>query len=90
MGCCHCRYLYENDKKEGICSGAIYYCSKQKKYVNGIQDSCSEYSKDYSKTIGLSNEIYEEGRKYCNDDRSPMFYLVILVVMLILSMFIHI
>lgn len=83
MGCCHCRYLCENNKLEGRCSGAIYYCSKQKKYVNGAKDGCDLYLKDYCKTLVTSNEIYDNGRNYYDDDKSPMFYLFILRVMLI-------
>lgn len=90
MGCCHCRYLLENNKLEGRCLGALYYCSKQKRYVNGTKDECDKYLRDYCKTAVISNEIYANGRNYCNDDKSPMFYLFILIVMIILALIINI
>ena len=46
MDCFYCVYLDENDKKEGKCNGAQYYCKKKNQYVSG-SDGCNSFSKDF-------------------------------------------
>ena len=84
MGCCHCKYLVESNRKEGKSSGAVYYCKKKKVYVNG-NGYCDSFDKDYGKSSYTVNEIYHDGKEFYDDDTDPGFYLVVLITMIILG-----
>lgn len=56
MDCCCCEYLNENDKKEGKCNGAQYYCKKKKMYVNGSYE-CKSFSKNFVGKSYVESEI---------------------------------
>ena len=84
--CCYaCKYLCENDKKEGKCCGALYYCSKLKKYINSASKGCDNYFKDFSRGSFTRDEIYNNGKKYYDDDKDPGVYLVILFFIIIVG-----
>lgn len=87
MGCCSCKYLNENCKKEGKVSGCLYYCSKIKAYVNGASDSCDDYCFEYGRKVYTRDEIYNDGKTYYNDTTPVGFYLVILIILIILGLF---
>lgn len=82
--CYNCEYLNSKDTKEGKCNGCLYYCTKNKKYVNGSCDSCGSYSKDILRLTYENNEIYNNGRKYYNGSDTPLSVQVIFVVILII------
>lgn len=84
MGCNSCKFLDISNQKEGKGGGTIYYCTKYKKYVNGSRDECDEHEKDYSRKTYDINEIYENGRKYGDDDTSVGLYFVILIILIII------
>lgn len=79
MGCQSCIYLIEDNKKEGKVDGAVYYCSKLKKYVNGATDECDKYKKCYGRTSYIKNQIYNDGKRYYNDETPVSFYAIALV-----------
>lgn len=85
MGCCYCKYLDENDKKEGKCTGALYYCKKKKKYVSGSSDGCDSFSKDYARKSYIISEIFTDGKNFYNDSTDVGVYVVILIVMILLG-----
>lgn len=85
-GCCSCKYLDEKKKKDGKVSGSIYFCSKNKKFVNGKDDCCKAYSKHPLRKSHISNEIYRNGKKFYNDDTSPGTYLFALVGIIIFGL----
>ena len=86
MACYNCEYLSASDKKEGKTNGCLYYCTKCKKYVNGC-DGCELYSKDYTRRTYENNEIYYNGRHYCNSGDKPLsVYIVIIVILIILAL----
>lgn len=85
MGCYNCSYLKYEDRKDGVVNGSVYYCVKIKKYVNGASDCCDSYYKDYTRKTYEKDEIYTNGRNYCNDSTSNSTYLFILVVLLLIS-----
>jgi len=76
MGCSSCKYLKENDKKEGKQLGCKYYCTKMKTYVNG-NGCCNEYSEDYGRNVLKRDEIYREGTKEIS---TYIFILIILII----------
>ena len=84
MGCYNCAYLDKNNKKEGSLNGCMYYCTKMKKYVNAAYDECDSYSKDYSRKSYENNEIYNNGRHYCNGSDTPLSIKIILIIILII------
>ena len=88
MGCCQCKCLSENDRKEGKCSGALYYCKEKKKYVNG-NGACDEFTKDYGRSSYITNEIYDDGRKFYDDDKDPGTYLIILIILIIMAIIVN-
>ena len=89
MSCCRCAFLSYADKKDGKMRGAVYFCKKKKKYVNGNDSACAYYSKDYSRKSHEVNEIYENGRDYYNDETNPGVYLVILIILIILAIIVN-
>lgn len=90
MGCYNCKYLKESEKKDGKVSGSVYYCSKIKKYVSGSSDGCDAYSFDSTRKTYVKDEIYNNGRKYVDDDTSPATYLAILILMIILGFLLNV
>ena len=84
MACYNCAYLNTLDKKEGNINGCLYYCSKCKKYVNGTDNGCENYSKDYSRKNYENNEIYNNGRHYHNGSDKPLSVYIILIIILII------
>lgn len=40
MGCCTCKFLDENNVREGKVSGCCYFCKKRKCYVTGNSTGC--------------------------------------------------
>ncbi len=84
MACYNCEYLVKEDKKEGNINGCLYYCTKAKKYVNGADCGCSEYSKDICRDTTTNNEIYNNGRHYCNGSNLPLSVQIIFIIILII------
>ena len=84
MSCSSCKYLDENNKKNGCSGGCKYYCSKIKSYVNGSNNSCKEFQTSYSRTSYICNKIYEEGEEYSDDSISVGGYLFILIILIII------
>ena len=82
-GCYNCKNLKEKDKKEGNI-GALYFCSKQKKYVSGAYE-CDKYALDYTRKQSVKDQIYREGLKYSNDKTSIGAYMFVLICLLILG-----
>ena len=85
MTCSGCKYLDNENKKEGQVCGCCYYCTKIKSYVNGSNNSCSEYEKSYGRNSYQCNTIYEEGEKYSNDTTPPSMYLFFLIIFIIIA-----
>lgn len=90
MECCNCKYLKVDDKKEGALNGSIYYSTKLKKYVNGADDGCDDYYKDYGRKTYESNEIYRNGVHYSNDTTSIGTYLVIVIILFIIAVIVNV
>lgn len=90
MGCYNCKYLKMEDRKDGKTNGSVYYCTKLKKYVNGADDGCDDYYKDYGRKTYESNEIYENGRHYNDDDTSIGTYLFLAIVLGIIALIVNI
>ena len=84
MACYNCEHLIVNDKKNGVTNGCLYYCSKNKKYINSACDDCEAYSKDYKRETYLNNEIYYNGQHYCNSNSAPLSLQIILIIILII------
>ena len=89
MSCSSCAYLDESKKKDGVCSGCIYYCKKNKCFVNGCNSSCNEYKSSFRSNYECS-KIYDEGKSYSDDTTPVSFYLVILVVLVILGLIMNV
>lgn len=85
MSCASCANLKTSKKKKGGASGCVYYCSKNKCFVNGSNDSCNNYKSSY-RTNYECNKIYDEGKSYSDDTTPISFYLVILIILVILGL----
>lgn len=84
MSCSSCAYLDASKNKNGGCSGCVYYCKKNKNFVRGCNNSCSDYKSSY-RTNYECNKIYNDGRSYSDDTTSVAFYIVVLVSLVILG-----
>ena len=89
-GCNSCIYLQENKKIDGKLTGAVYFCSKNKKFVSGADNSCDTYKVDPLRKTSLRDEIYRNGKKYANDNTEPGTYLTILIIVIIIGIIITI
>ncbi len=85
MSCSSCAYFDVSKKKNGEVSGCIYYCIKNKCFVNGCNGCCNNYKCSYRPNYEC-NKIYNEGKSYCDDTTPVSFYLVILIVLVILGL----
>ena len=47
MGCNSCAYLDSGQKKSGRVDGCLYYCKKNKTFVNAATDVCEAYQNGY-------------------------------------------
>lgn len=83
MTCSSCKYLKEGKKSQGACSGCKYYCSKMDSYVNGSDSSCSNYEESYRDNY-LCNEIYQDGERYSDDNKSLSFYIFVAIILFII------
>lgn len=83
MSCSSCKYLKENDKKDGAVCGCCYYCSKKEKYVNGSNNVCDKYALAYCRDTYTCNKIFEDGDKYCDDSTDIGVYLILLIFLII-------
>lgn len=86
MSCSSCKYLKENDKKQGQVCGSCYYCSRKNCYVNGSNNKCNEFEKSYTRSTYLCNEIYENGEKYYDDTTPISFYITLLIILSIIAL----
>ena len=60
-----------------------HYCKKLKTYVNPYRDGCEKWEKSDRK--GYENdELYDQGKKYYNDDKPLGFYLFLLGLVLLI------
>lgn len=89
MSCSSCKYIKYNDKKEGIVSGACYYCSKVNNYVNGSNNKCESFEKSYRNSYEC-NKMFEDGESYYNDDTSIELYLILLFIMIIFAIIVNV
>ena len=62
---------------------SILLCQTQK-FINGAYDSCEAYKKDIVRETYENNEIYNNGRHYCNGSDTPLSLQLILIVFLII------
>ena len=83
MSCSSCKYLKENNKKEGCVSGSCYFCSKNNCYVNGANNKCSHFQKSYRSNY-ICDKIFEDGEIYYDNGKGNGFYLIILIIMLLM------
>jgi len=90
MSCSDCKYLKENNKKEGGVCGSCYYCSKIKNYVNGSNNTCEKYERAYSRNSYTCDKIYHEGKEYYDDTTPISFYVVLLIFLTIVAIIVNI
>ena len=81
--CYNCSNLDPEKKSKGKLDGALYFCKKNKIFINAAKDGCDKWSKADRKSY-KNDEYYDDGRKYYNDNNSVSFYLFILVIVIIL------
>lgn len=82
MGCYNCGYLDPVQKKYGAVNGCLYYCKKNKTYINAATDNCEEYKNGYRNNYD-NNEIYRNSDDYYDNDISTEVYLIVLIIMII-------
>lgn len=85
MGCYSCAYLDTKTKKSGAIDGCLYYCKKNKTFVNAATDSCETHKNGYRDTYE-NNEIYRNSEDYYDDDTPIELYIFILIVMIVLGL----
>ena len=89
MSCSSCDFLDTSKKNEGANSGCIYYCKKNKCFVNGCSSSCNNYKSSFRSNYECSR-IYNEGKSYSDDTTPISFYLIILIGLVILGLIMNV
>ena len=87
--CYNCQHLDPEKKNKGKVDGALYFCKKNKTFVNAAHDGCEKWEKADRKSY-INDELYDDSKKYYNDDKPLGFYLFILAVVIILLILISI
>lgn len=85
--CSDCSNLDTKKKKAGKIRGNLYYCKKLKQYVNTTMYACEKFDKTYSRKKYENDEIYDDGKKFLDDDNTPVGLLVaVFFILLILGL----
>lgn len=90
MKCCDCKFLKSDDKKSGAVSGCVYYCTNIKKYVNGTDQKCENFYKDYIRKIYERDEIYNNGKNYYDDTTPTSTYVFIAIILIIITFIVNV
>ena len=80
--CYNCSNLDPKQKSAGKLDGNLYYCKKLKTYVNAAKDGCEKWDKADRKSYE-NDELYEQGKKYYNDNKPLGYYLFLLILIII-------
>ena len=83
--CYKCKNLDVKKKTAGEESGAVYYCKKVKGNVNPASPGCDKFE-DGKRDYYDDKEILKDGKDYSNDTKSPMFYLIVFIILLVLGL----
>ena len=81
--CYNCSNLDPKKKSNGKLDGCLYFCKKNKCFINAAKDGCDKWNKADRKSSEI-DEIYENGNRYYNDDKPIGFYIVLLILVIIL------
>ena len=84
--CYNCSNLDTKKKKNGKRDGCLYFCKKNKCFVNAAKDGCPKWSKADRKKTEI-DEIYNNGKRFYDDDKSIGFYLFIFILIIIFIIF---
>lgn len=82
--CCSCKNLDAKKKVDGSVSGTKYYCKKLKTYVSGDMDACDKFEKCF-RSNDECDKIFDEGKNWDNDKMSGLFYFVIGLILLVIT-----
>ena len=85
MGCNSCAYLDSSQKKSGKVDGCLYYCKKNKTFVNAATDACTSYQNGYRDSYE-KNEIYRNSKNYYDNDTPIGTFIFILIFLVILGL----
>ncbi len=82
--CAGCKHLKINDKKDGIVSGALFYCDLKKEYISACDEKCENYNKDDYRTQEEKEKIIKISKDYDNDPLSAEAYFTIFGILVII------
>lgn len=85
MGCHSCGNLDAKKKSKGKASGALYFCKKNKSFVNPTSKGCKNYKK-CSRKPWENDEIYNDGKLYFNDIIPAIVYIIIFFILIIIGL----
>ena len=89
MSCSSCKHLKDDKKYPGALCGAKYFCGKVKTYVYGDSE-CEAYSKSLTRKNHKCDEIYRDGKDFCDDDKPVSTHLLILLFVVVMGILITI
>ena len=81
--CYNCSNLDTKKKSNGKLDGCLYFCKKNKCFVNAAKDGCPKWNKSDRKPTEI-DEIYNNSKRYYNDDKPITFYVFLLILVLLL------
>ena len=68
-------------------NGCLYFCKKQKKFVNSSRTGCEKFERAYKRKNYEIDDIYKQGKIYNNDGTPMGLYIVILIILIIIGIF---
>lgn len=84
--CCSCDNLDQKKNKAGKANGNLYYCKKQKTFINAKSEGCDKFERAYKRKAWEIDELYKEGKLYDNDNTPIGIYIVILIALIIVGL----
>lgn len=82
--CSNCKYLKITDKKEGLSSGELYYCTIKNQHVYA-SDKCNNHETDYKRNKQIIEEINESSKNFDDISFSPEALFMILVLLIVIG-----
>ncbi len=84
--CFNCDNLDPKKKAAGKVSGNLYYCKKNKTYINPIMKACDKYKLTEKRKEKENEEIKNDGKNYYNDTTPVGLLVAVFIILIILGL----
>lgn len=82
--CAGCQHLKIKDRKDGVVSGALFYCDLKKEYVYACDQPCENFNKDANRNQEEIEKIIQSSKEYDDNPLSAEAYFTIFFILVII------